>query len=192
MKTQEQTFTNKFIAQGIEEAAWKELSSDNETYFKWDEELIAKYIDKWDWDELSENGSVIWTSKMLDRFDSYINWSKLTSSLFCGRWNGLKFEKLHIDSLISYIEKHEEKWDWKEISEEIEILDIEKFIDRFSNRIMWQQLANNRNIMWTVELFNKYESQLSSVEDIKESCMWRSLARSRANTIFSQILTEKE
>ncbi len=184
-----QTFANKFIAQSIEESAWKELSSSEE--LPWSQDLIATHRDKWDWDRLSNNSSIKWSVKMIDRFSCHIVWANLTCTLFYQRWHGMDLEYWQVEDLLKFIEKFEEKWDWEVISEQIDTPYIEAILDKFPQRVIWQKVAYNSNIKWSVELFNKYESQLSNVDEIKETSFWESLTKLKAGHILSQIMTDE-
>ena len=50
-------WNNDFMAKVLEEAAWKELSSE----FAWNEQLLEKYKDKVAWKEISDNSNILWT-----------------------------------------------------------------------------------------------------------------------------------
>lgn len=50
---------NEFLNSVLEAEAWKEIS-DNESLSM---DILDKYADKLDWDEISENRNVIWTRR---------------------------------------------------------------------------------------------------------------------------------
>ncbi|MBL0200346.1 MAG: hypothetical protein IPP81_09250 [Chitinophagaceae bacterium] len=53
--------------------------SDN-TSLDWSEELIDKYIDKWDWEGLAENEGIFWTDKMIEKYKDRLNYQLLFRS----------------------------------------------------------------------------------------------------------------
>lgn len=67
----------------------KELQSDicktisSNEYMLWTPELIEKYEDKWDWDELSKNKSIPWTLKLINKYANKLSCSESI-------WNKLK------------------------------------------------------------------------------------------------------
>ncbi len=188
MKTENQTFANKFVSQSIEKAAWKKLSESHS--IAWSKELISYHIDEWDWDVLSENDSINWSAEMLDRFEHYLNWSKVTDAALCSSgWQCVDIKNWSREDLIAYIDKFIDKWDWEIISEDIDLPQIEFLLDRFPSKISWSKLANNRNIEWTFEMFAKYEEYLCSVDDIEDTKLWEALSEKKAGELLSKIRT---
>lgn len=59
-----------------ERALWKRLSSE----LSWTEELLAKYADKVDWEEVSSNKKVLWTESLLRRFADKLDWEELSKN----------------------------------------------------------------------------------------------------------------
>ena len=61
-------WNNDFMAKVLEEAAWKELSSE----FAWNEQLLEKYKDKVSWKEISGNRNILWTASMIEKFKNKV------------------------------------------------------------------------------------------------------------------------
>ena len=61
-------WNNDFMAKVLEEAAWKELSSE----FAWNEQLLEKYKDKVVWKEISDNSNILWTVSMIEKFKNKV------------------------------------------------------------------------------------------------------------------------
>ena len=55
---------NEFLNSVLESDAWKEIS-DNESLSM---DILDKYADKLDWDEISENQNIIWTLEGINKF----------------------------------------------------------------------------------------------------------------------------
>ena len=62
---------NEFLQSVLESAAWKKIS-ESETLSM---EILEKYQDKLDWDEISENGNILWTVDGVKKFSRRINWA---------------------------------------------------------------------------------------------------------------------
>ena len=60
---------NEFLQSVLESAAWKKIS-ESETLSM---EILEKYQDKLDWDEISENGNILWTVDGVKKFSRRIN-----------------------------------------------------------------------------------------------------------------------
>ena len=69
-------WNNDFMAKVLEEAAWKELSSE----FAWNEPLLEKYKDKVSWKEISGNRNILWTASMIEKFKNKVDWEELSGS----------------------------------------------------------------------------------------------------------------
>lgn len=65
--------SNDFMAKVLEDAAWKELSGD----FAWNEQLLEKYKNYWNWRELSRNSDQILTSELLEQFADCWDWNEI-------------------------------------------------------------------------------------------------------------------
>ena len=63
---------NDFMAKVLEEAAWKELSSE----FAWNEQMLEKYKDKVSWKEISSNRNILWTTSMIEKFKNKVDWEE--------------------------------------------------------------------------------------------------------------------
>ena len=69
-------WNNDFMTKVLEEAAWKELSSE----FAWNEQLLGKYKDKVVWKEISDNSNILWTVSMIEKFKNKVDWEELSGS----------------------------------------------------------------------------------------------------------------
>lgn len=65
----------------------------------WTEELIEKYIDKWNWWGFRSNSALPWSISFIDRFKSHIEWEGFG-------------EKLPIELSEELIDRFSDKWDW--------------------------------------------------------------------------------
>lgn len=92
--------SNDFLNSVLEAEAWKELSQRESLSM----DLLEKYADKVDWEEVSSNGNVMWTMDGIAKFASRIHWED--------------FSRNCPDSLISSttLQKFSNLWDWKTLS----------------------------------------------------------------------------
>ena len=66
------------MAQMMEEEAWKRLSGS----FGFTLQMLEKYQDKLDWNEVSENTTIVWTMDILEKFKKRISWKAFSE--YCG------------------------------------------------------------------------------------------------------------
>jgi hypothetical protein len=57
---------------------WEELSSN--TALLWNEAFIERFSDQWDWNKLSENEELPWSEGFIFQFADYLNWWTISSS----------------------------------------------------------------------------------------------------------------
>lgn len=65
---------NEFLNSVLEAEAWKEIS-DHESFSM---EMLEKYADKLDWEEISENSNIIWTLDGITKYANRLNWIDFT------------------------------------------------------------------------------------------------------------------
>ena len=64
----------------------------------WSLDLILKYQDKWDWDSLTRNESIVWTDEMINSFSDKINWKIICQN---------KTFKLDLDFFLNNLKKYD-------------------------------------------------------------------------------------
>ncbi|MCF8222307.1 MAG: hypothetical protein K9J25_04110 [Bacteroidales bacterium] len=119
-------YTKKELAQVLADPDWEIISCDR--CVPWSEELIDKYIDKWEWGHnirrmgtgfcysshppgmeyeevhngLSSNPDLPWSVKFIKKYSGKINWNHLTNN------EGLPWS-------LYFINKFRKKWSWREL-----------------------------------------------------------------------------
>ena len=65
--------------------------------------MLEKYQDKVNWDEVTENRNIRWTTSMIQKFQKKINWEM--------------FSRIADDTILteSNIETFKERWNWHEL-----------------------------------------------------------------------------
>ena len=167
------TLSNEFMQRIADEGAWKELSND----LCWTEQLLEKYQDKIDWNELSENRNVLWTIPMLQKFKHRINWDKLSR---------YADEKVLTENCI---ETFKEKWNWSELSDNSVITN--ELLDKFADKWDWEDiigryhsdLFSNRNAM---EFYERYKEYIPAAK-LQNSSLWNEIVEQRKNQIIAEI-----
>ena len=91
-----QITNNEFLSSVLNAEVWKKVSDESLSM-----EMIEKFQDKLDWETLSQNRNILWTTAGIAKFAGKINWSDF--SQYCNA-NILTEENLH---------KFKEKWNWK-------------------------------------------------------------------------------
>ena len=91
---------NEFLNSVLESEAWKEVSS-RESFSM---EMIEKFADKLDWEEISGNQNILWTVDGISKYANKIHWDDFSNS--CP------------DNIITEttLNKFSGKWDWKCLS----------------------------------------------------------------------------
>lgn len=134
-------------------------------------ELLDKYRDKWNWNILSSNKNIIFTKELLDMFLDKWNWYNLSSN-----YNIIFTEEL--------LDKYIDKWNWSKICYQYSNLDFtEELIQKYENKWNWGNLSYYLvffNFSFTEELIQKYEDKWD----------WFCLSNSR-NIHFTEELLEK-
>ena len=140
-------------------------------YIDWDEKLLEKLNGKADlgiisnnlnvslnfieqnkekinWDKLSRNYKINWTSKFIEKNKELLNWKSLSFNLNI-LWND------------EIIEKFENYWNWSSLSNNSKILWTESLLDKYRKRIDWQKLSYNPNVEISIEYLEKNLDKLN-------------------------------
>ena len=167
------SFGDAIVSQELNKEAWKKLSRE----FKWNEELLRKYRSEIDWDILSRNTEMLWTTSILDNFKNYINWRELSA---CAD------ERLLIPKII---EQFADRWDWHKLSGNYNLKLSYALLDSFADKWDWSAIINNcngDNFKPTV-FFERYKEYIS-VEDFGRSILWDMLLEERTEELRQRII----
>jgi serine/threonine protein kinase len=145
-------FTEEIIEKYQEKLQW--ISSDyfgqslsKSTNINWDEDLILKYIAKWDWAALSSNLSLPWSSQLFNMFFDHWDWSELSGNI-------------HLHWSENFIDKYSDKLDWDSLGYNSSLPLNEHFIDKYYEKWNWQTLTVNKALPISIEFLEKYKKQL--------------------------------
>lgn len=180
-----QSFEEEFFKRIRENDAWKGISGYWD--FPWSDKIIERYADKWDWKELCENQAIWWSEGLLEKFKNRIDWNALSSVLM--RRSNRRSNSLAFDWNI--IKKYESYWNWQLLSKNAENIPSE-IIERFIDKWDWKELIDNRNIIWSFELFEKFKRHIpvSDFDHLKQSALWSELVEIEKQIILGKVLSE--
>ena len=161
-----------FMSQIMDEAAWKELSGE----FPWSEQLLEKYRDKVDWNEVSGNSTMLWTASMLEKFRNKLDWNTLSRS---GHRSILTAE---------LFERFKDRWDWSALSGNTDIEMTCELIDRFIDRWDWRELIDryDDNKLYDRAFLERYKEYIPA-SALQNSRLWSAIVEQRKWQIAREI-----
>ncbi len=142
------------------------------------EELIEKYIDRWNWSILSENEKLPWSVDFFNKYIGRWDWHKLSGN------NKFPFTEVIIST-------YEERWQWivstpkpyyegylydLDLSSNEHLPWSESFIDKYAERWNWSNLFDNMGINWSVKLLHKHSDKLICSNNDSPSSIWNTLS----------------
>lgn len=169
--------SDDFMQRIADEEVWKELSSE----VAWTEELLEKYQDKVDWNEVSENHHIMWTVPMLHKFEKKVNWSKLS-------------HELNEDQLTSAIvDAFKDKWDWHELSGNWDLELTYELIDKYIDRWDWKELISRRGCVSIfdengITFYERYKEYIPA-SHLQDTNLWTEIVEQRKTQIMNEILS---
>ena len=148
--------TNEKIKETLEalreKEAWKTISEE----MKLTPALIDKFSHKLNWEALSENRTIRWSTEIVSKYKEKINWAEFSGILFDFE------EKLDYAEHLAIVRKFPDSIDWGKISDSYLPYKSE-YLKEFAEHWNWREIAENSNISWTDELFAEYEDKLLPV-----------------------------
>lgn len=110
----------------------------------WSYEIIEKFYDYWDWEELCLNKGIKWDHILIDKYITKINFKALSSNPSV-KWS------------IDLIQKYINHWDWSFLSNNYGINFNYEMILQFENLWHWKPVINN----WYWDEYDKKENKRS-------------------------------
>ena len=165
---------NEFLLSVLERAAWKKIS-EGETLSM---EMLEKYQDKLDWEEISGNGCIMWTVDGVKKFIRRIDWSE--------------FSYRCLDTFIceATLREFRDKWDWKKISDRDIVYNNWDLLEKFADDIDWSTVINNWNIEKPDEFLNKFQNHIPMAK-LQDSRLWEALVEKRAKQLMCEAIGAK-
>ena len=111
---------------------WREISRNH--LIKWTKEALQKFADRIDWEEFSENcPEHLICDSFLQQFGDRLNWEKLSGFMNVG----------DLDFIFDLLEKHADRFDWREISRNHLIKWTKEALQKFADRLDWDEISDN-------------------------------------------------
>ncbi len=125
-------------------------------------DILEKFADKLDWEEISGNQNILWTIEGIDKFSKRIHWEEFSRS--CP------------DNLISEatLHKFENRWDWKNLSNRDRIYNDWNLLEKFAEKINWGEVITNWNIEKPLEFFSRFRQHIP-MSKLQESRLWNAV-----------------
>jgi len=103
----------------------------------------------WNWDRISENETLSWTTTLIARYEDRWNWRILSGN------EALPWGK-------ELIARYEDQWSWRKLSANEALPWDEELVDRYEARWSWRDLSGNEALPWSEEVIARYEDRWSS------------------------------
>lgn len=163
--------SNDFLNSVLEAEAWKEISQRESLSM----DLLEKYADKVDWEEVSSKGNVMWTMDGIAKFANRIHWDD--------------FSRRCPDSLISEtsLQKFSNLWDWKQISNRDVVYNDWKLLEQFADKINWGEVITSYHIEKPLDFFVRFK-QYIPMSKLQDSHLWNEMVVDRARNIYQKAI----
>jgi hypothetical protein len=123
----------------------------------WSEKIIDKYIEEWNWGDLSENITLPWSDYFINKFEKFWKWEKLSGNP-------------NLPWCYDLLKKYEKLWRWKP----------EDYLGYSSEHTTkyYSSISTNYGIFWDEYMFLEWQDKIdfwriSWVGKIKDSCIRR-------------------
>lgn len=163
--------SNDFLNSVLEAEAWKEISQRESLSM----DLLERYAEKLDWEEVSKNDDVMWTMDGIAKFANRINWDDFSRS--CP------------DSLISETSllKFSNLWDWKHISNRDVVYNDWMLLEQFADKVNWGEVIRNWNIEKPLDFFVKFR-QYIPMSKLQDTHLWNEMVTDRAKKLYQKAI----
>jgi len=148
----------------------KKLDIDNQLitiiseFYPFNEQLIEKYKDKWNWICLSKNELLSWSEELLDKYINEWEWGRDGVYIEFLGYHRFDSDGLSSNNAIPFsiklIEKYKDKWNWYFLSENKSLQWTSELIEKFKEQWSWYILSRNQTLPWSDELIEKYVYKL--------------------------------
>lgn len=167
-------WNNDFMAQVLEEAAWKELSNE----FAWNEQLLEKYKDKVVWKEISGNSQILWTTSMMEKYKNKIDWEELSGS-----------DNEHLFTAEN-LEKYKDCWNWRELSRNSDIELTPALLEQFADYWDWSEIIDRyrQDELYSMEFLEKFKDYIPA-SALQRSRLWDKLVEDEKKQLKIRILS---
>lgn len=183
MKKQNKAKYNNTVFFLLQRSVYKKMSQEYYS-FQWTEELIDKFQNKIDWENLSENSEVAWSTSILEKYKSKLDWERLSANHNAEKYDNAKIdndEKFLKDRVrpelfsLENLKKFEEYWNWNLLSDNTFVYWTDEEIEIFKDRLDWNKLIHHL-YRKDFQFYEKYQEYIPHPE-MFDSVFWRSMVK---------------
>ncbi len=159
------------IQAALENKVWQQVSISKALSM----EMIERYSDKLDWNDISENSNILWTIQDLWKHADKLNW---------------RLFSIHCDSSLMsevYLKEFSDYWDWENLSSRCEIVNNWGLIEEFADLIDWDAMINTWSLGNPLEFFKRFEKYILN-ENFTESRLFSLIADEYVNTLMFELI----
>lgn len=162
---------NEFLNSVLEAEAWKEVSQRESLSM----EMLEKYADRLDWEEISGNQNINWTISGIGKFANRLDWEEFSRS--CP------------ENLISEttLQKYAGKWDWKQLSNRDVVYNNWSLLEKFADKVNWSEVITNWSIEKPVDFFTRFQQYIPMAK-FQDSRLWDAIVENRVKSIMQEII----
>lgn len=125
-------------------------------YYPWNTEQLDNFINQLNWNEISINSNIKWSSKLIEKFENKLNFGDygLTSN------ESIPFTP-------ELIEKYKNKWDWTFLTDNSQIPWTIDLLEKYQDYWAWESyefagnlgLSLNRHLPWSIDILEKFKEK---------------------------------
>lgn len=162
-------FTIELIEKYADYWDWNSLSMND--YIPWSDELLSRFKNFWNWGSLSYNSAIPFTPELIENFKSNWNFNlmsmneRLISDEFLPvlkSFTSLNYDLLSYakkDFTQNFLELHEHKLNWYELSANEYLPWNDELLNRFAHRWQHLEMSGNKNIPWNQRFIELYKDE---------------------------------
>ncbi|MBQ9545965.1 MAG: hypothetical protein IJU90_01580 [Bacteroidales bacterium] len=154
--------------------AWDEISRN----YGLNEEMLEKYADKLNWNNVSQNSGIRWTVRLIEKWADRLDWEALSDS---------SNEYLLTPDVIAYFVN---RWNWHKLSGNYNLNLDYLFIDRFIDRWDWEELIDRGyrgEDIYGREFFERYRSHIPMHAFLGNSSLLQKMQEQEAERIKREL-----
>ncbi len=165
--------SDEMIQSIISAKAWSEISGN----FGLTEEMLERYADKLNWNEVSKNSEIHWTVKLIEKWADRLNWEELSES---------SNDYLLTPDVIAYFVN---RWNWRVLSRNNSLKLDYTFIDRFIDKWDWSELIEcwGREDLYNKVFFDRYRSHIPLTPFLDNSRLVNEMVEKEAEQIKKEL-----
>lgn len=127
---------------------------------EWNESLIEKYSDKWNWDKISSNQKIFLSEKIIEKFSHKLNFKAISE-----RYVINEGYLTNAELTPKLLKKFKDSWDFTKLVQSSFLQLDFSVIELLKDKLDWTYLISNDKVFWTEYYIEKYEKYIFSVNE---------------------------